>query len=65
ELVRNAGGQEVRDAAQLRAILARLHREPGLAASMGDAARRVVVAGQGATQRNVGLVIAQLERGSH
>ena len=65
ELVQRNGGAQVRDAAELRGLLTRLHRDPSLAVSMGEAARSVVLAGQGATALNLDLVRGLLEQGRH
>jgi 3-deoxy-D-manno-octulosonic-acid transferase len=65
ELERAGGGREVRDAEQLRLALGEVARDSALAARMGQAARRVVLAGQGAAARNIDLVFGLLERGTH
>ena len=59
------GGREVSGAADLRRELLAVCADSSLAARMGAAARRVVLDGQGAVKRNLELVFALLEQGSH
>jgi 3-deoxy-D-manno-octulosonic-acid transferase len=61
ELERTAGGRLVRSSKELRAALAKICADPDFAARMGAAARAVVIAGQGATARNLELIRGLLE----
>lgn len=59
------GGQTVHSGAALRAAFEMISADRDAAARMGEAARAVVLAGQGATARNVELIRPLLEQRSH
>ena len=65
ELERAGGGQLVHNAGELRDALARVCADPEMAAHMGAAARDVVLAGRGATARNLMLIRGLLEPRRH